>query len=371
MIPIAKPYIGPEEQAAVAEVLASGMLASGPRVHAFEKAFAEYCHSPAGVACSSGTSGLCAAVAALELPAGSKILTTPFTFIATANAILYGGCQPVFADIDPDTFLLTAATVKSALERDPAIKAILPVHLYGQACEIHEMVEIARAHNVYVIEDCAQAHGATEDGVPVGAIGDLGIFSFYPTKNMTTTEGGMITGRNTALLERCRLITDHGAPQRYQHVSLGFNYRMTSMAAAIGLTQLTRLPAWTETRRHNAHILSAGLMDIPWLSVPLERANCQHVYHQYVLKVADRARLQAHLQQAGVGTAVHYPCIIPDQPFYASMGYSSAHLPVSRELTNEVLSLPVHPAVSAEELETIITAMRTFTPTDAALSITI
>ncbi len=366
MIQIAKPYIGPEEQQAVAEVLASGMLASGPKVHEFEHAFAEYCQSPGAAACSSGTAGLCVGVKALELPAGSKVLTTPFSFIATANCILYAGCTPVFIDVDPDTFMITAKDVLSALERDPAIKAVLPVHLYGQACEIHEIVEIAHAHGALVIEDCAQAHGATEGETPVGAIGDLGVFSFYPTKNMATGEGGMITGGNTELLERCRLLIDHGAPQRYNHTTLGFNYRMTSIAAAIGLCQFARLPQWNMQRRTNAHTLSAALRDLAWLQVPVERAHCSHVFHQYVIKVQDRAALQEHLLHAGIGTAVHYPCTIPDQPYYRSLGFSSDQLPVASCLTREVLSLPVHPALSNEELQMIIHAVRTFSPASLA-----
>ena len=361
MIPIAKPFIGPEEQQAVAEVLASGMLASGPKVHAFEHAFADYCQAAGAAACSSGTAGLCTAVVALGLPRGSKVLTTPFSFIATANCILSAGCVPVFADVDAETFMLTAAGVQAALERDPEIKAILPVHLYGQACEIHEMVARAHAKGAYVIEDCAQAHGARENGVPVGAIGDLGVFSFYPTKNMTTGEGGIITGNDPALLERCRLYTDHGAPQRYLHTTLGFNTRMTSIAAALGLCQLERLPAWNRQRRANAHRLSAALADLPGLRVPYERSAGEHVFHQYVITVSQRTRLQEHLQQAGIGSAVHYPCLIPDQPYYQSLGYSGEAFPVARTLTEMVLSLPVHPALSEADLETIIAAVRAFT----------
>ncbi|MHB0936451.1 MAG: DegT/DnrJ/EryC1/StrS family aminotransferase [Armatimonadota bacterium] len=367
MIPIAKPYVGPEEQAAVAEVLASGQIASGPRVHEFEHAFAELCQSPAAVACGSGTAGLVAAVASLDLPRGSKILTTPFSFIATANCILASDCRPVFIDIDPDTFNITAASVKAAFERDPEIKAVLPVHLYGQACEIHEMVEIAHSYGACVIEDCAQAHGATEDGVPVGAIGDLGVFSFYPTKNMMAAEGGMITGRNTELLERCKLIIDHGSPARYVHVRLGFNYRMTSIAAAIGLCQLQRLPAWNTQRRRNAESLTAALAGQTWLDTPSERPNCEHVYHQYVLKVRERARLQEHLSAAGVGTAIHYPRTITAQPFYREMGYSCDDHPIACRMADEVLSLPVHPALKPEDLQTIVTAMRAFEPEKAGV----
>lgn len=363
MIPIAKPYLGPQEQAAVVDVLASGMLANGPRVRDFEHAFAAFCHSPAAIACASGTAGLCVAMAALDLPRGSKVLTTPFSFIATANCILAADCRPVFLDIDPDTFMFTADAVAQALARDPEIRAILPVHLYGQACEIHAMVDIARAHEVYVIEDCAQAHGAAEDNEPVGAIGDLGVFSFYPTKNMMTGgEGGMITGRNTALLERCKLILNHGSPVRYLHTMLGFNYRMTSIAGAVGTCQLERLPAWNERRRANAAVLTAGLADLPWLSTPRVRPNCTHVYHQYVLTVPDRARLQEHLQAAGVGSDVHYPRTIPDQPFYQSLGYTGDDMPVARAMAERVLSLPVHPALTDDDLRTIIDAVRAFTP---------
>lgn len=368
MIPIAKPYIGAEEQAAVAEVLASGMLAAGPKVKAFEAAFAAYCASPDAVACSSGTAGLCIAVAALNLPRGSKVLTTPFSFIATANCILYNDCTPVFADVDADTFLLTADTVRAALEADPEIKAVIPVHLYGQACEIRAITDIAHAHGAAVIEDCAQAHGAREAGVPVGAVGDLGIFSFYPTKNMMTGEGGIITGSNTALLERCRLFLNHGAPQRYLHTELGFNYRMTSIAGALGLCQLDRLPGWNAARQRHAQALSDGLRDLPWLQIPALRPDCEHVYHQYVLKVRDRARLQAHLQAAGVGSDVHYPRLITDQPLYQGLGYTSDDFPVARQLAEQVLSLPVHPAVSADDLQTILAAVRSFIPAEEGVS---
>ncbi len=358
MIPIAKPYLGPEEHAAVADVLTSGMLATGPRVHAFERAFADYCGAQDAIACSSGTSGLCMAVAALGLPAGSKILTTPFSFIATANCILYAGHQPVFADVDPETFCLTPAGIAAALAQDPDIRAIILVHLYGQACDTRTIVEMARARGIFVIEDCAQAHGATDGAETVGSIGDLGVFSFYPTKNMMTGEGGMITGNDPALVEQCRLFGNHGAPQRYHHTSLGFNYRMTSIAAAIGLCQLERLPAWNARRRRNAAALTAGLRGLPGVQPPVERPGCIHVYHQYVLKLADRPQLQARLEAAGVGTAIHYPTLIVDQPYYRSLGFSGDAYPVAQALTGQVLSLPVHPAVTDADVATIVQAVR-------------
>ncbi len=362
MISIAKPYIGAEENAAVNEVLTSGQLASGPRVHEFERAFATYCHSARAEACSNGTAALCVSMMSLGLPHGSKVLTTPFSFIATANAILYAECIPVFIDIDPQTFNLSAAAVRAAFEADPDIRAVIPVHLYGQAVEIKEITEIAHSYGAIVIEDAAQAHGAEENGVPVGAIGDLGIFSFYPTKNMMTGEGGIITGSNDELLEKCRLIIDQGAAVRYCHTTLGFNYRMTSIAAAIGLVQLQRLPAWNDLRRRNAKMLSEGLADLTWLTIPYERPGCTHVFHQYVLKVPERDRLQQHLLEHGVGSAVHYPRTITDQPLYHEMGFSSESTPIAREMAQKVLSLPVHPALSEEDVQAVIAAVRSFVP---------
>ena len=361
-IPLSSPDITDAEIQAVVDVLRTRHLSLGPKGPEFEDAFRNYLDVHEAVAVNSGTAGLHCCLLAMGIGPGDEVVTTPFSFIATANCVLYGGAEPVFADVDPDTFMLTAATVKAALARDPSIKAIIPVHLYGQAGEMHEIVEIAHAHGAVVIEDCAQAHGATEGGVPVGAIGDLGVFSFYPTKNMTTGEGGIVTGRNADLLARCRLLIDHGAPQRYHHTTLGFNYRMTSLAAAIGLCQFARLPGWNAQRLANAHTLSAALRGLPGITVPLERAGCGHVFHQYVLKVRDRAGLQAHLQAAGVGTAVHYPTTITDQPYYQSLGYSSDATPVARQLTQEVLSLPVHPALTAEDVQQIIAAVRAWSP---------
>jgi perosamine synthetase len=359
MIPIAKPLIGAKEKAAVAEVLDSGMLAAGPKVREFEARFAEYCGVPGAVACSSGTSGLCVAMLALDLPPGSKVLTTPFSFIATANSILQANCQPVFLDVDPATFMPTTQAVRQALEADPEIRAVIAVHLYGQACEIRELMDLAFEHGLFVIEDCAQSHGAMENGAKVGSVGDLAVFSFYPTKNMTTGEGGILTGNDQELLERCRLMIDHGAPARYQHETIGFNYRMTSIAAAIGLCQLDDLDERNEQRRRNAQRLKEGLSDLPWLTPPFEREAGYHVYNQYTVKVSDRDRRQRALTEAGVGTAIHYPRLIPDQPFYQSQGHSGEAYPVARELCEQVLCLPVHPALSDADLDWIIQAVRT------------
>jgi perosamine synthetase len=360
MIPIARPHIGDEEKRAVLAVLDSGQLASGPKVHEFEEAFARYCDSPQAVACSSGTAALCTAMLALDLPAGSRALTTPFSFIATANCVLNAGCVPVFADVDRRTFNLTAAAVEEALDRDPSIRAVIPVHLYGQACEIAAMVEVCKPRGVRIIEDGAQSHGATDGDVPVGAIGDLGVFSFYPTKNMTCGEGGAICGADEELLERCRLIIDHGAPERYRHELLGFNFRMTSIAAAIGMCQLDRLPQWNAERLVNGRALTAGLAGLPGIETPLERPGCTHVYDQYVIIAERRDALQEHLHAAGIGTAIHYPRMIPEQPLYQRLGYSGDDLPVASELCRSVLSLPVHPALSPADLDAVVAGVRGF-----------
>ena len=360
MIPIAKPYIGQQEKDAVAEVLESGILASGPKVTEFENKFADYVSSETAAACSSGTAGLCAAVAALPIPENSKILTTPFSFIATANCILYGNHTPVFCDVDENSFNMTPDTVKKMMEADKSIKAIIPVHLYGQAAEIDEITNIAHHYGVYVIEDAAQAHGATDNGKIVGAIGDLGVFSFYPTKNMAAGEGGMVTGKSSELVEMTRLHINHGAPVRYKHTKLGFNYRMTSIAAAIGLCQLERLPEWNRKRYINASKMNEAFKDIDGITIPYERTNCQHVYHQYVLKVQDRESLQDYLKEKGIGTDIHYPRLIPEQDYYLSLGYNSDGLDAAKQLTKEVLSLPVHPAVSEDELNHIIASVKNF-----------
>jgi dTDP-4-amino-4,6-dideoxygalactose transaminase len=360
MIPIARPIIGEDESRAVQEVMASGQLAAGPKVTEFETKFAEFCKVAEAVACCSGTAGLCAAVSALELERGAKVLTTPFSFIATANCILQAGLSPVFVDVDAKTGSIAADAVEEALRTDPSIRAILPVHLYGQPCEIARMVEIARPRGVYVIEDAAQAHGSLEFGRPVGSMGDLAVFSFYATKNMTTGEGGMITGTNARLLERCRLIVNQGAPERYRHTVIGFNHRMTSIAAAIGIVQLGHLTKWNERRRANAHRLTESLAGHPWITPPFEREGCFHVYHQYVVRASRRDALQGFLTERGIGTAIHYPRLIPDQPAYQSIGYDGGALPVARRLAETVLALPVHPALSDADLDAIIAAVAAF-----------
>jgi len=354
-IPIAKPQLGEEEKAAVMAVLDSGMLVMGKRVAELEARFAELCGVKHAVAVTSGTAALWASLLAHEIGPGDEVITTPFSFIASSNAVLYVGAKPVFVDIEPDTCLMDPAAIETKITE--RTRAILPVHLYGQPCDMAAITDIAACHNLVVIEDACQAHGATFDGQPTGSFG-TGCFSFYPTKNMTTGEGGMITTNDGALTERLRLLRNHGQSQRYQHDVLGYHFRTTDIQAAIGLVQLDRLPAWNERRIANASYLNERLQGV---QVPVVRPNRRHVFHQYTIRVSgNRQALQAHLQEQGIGTAIHYPRPIHLQPVYQSLGYGNT-LPQAEAASAEVLSLPVHPALCQSDLDRIVAAVNTFT----------
>jgi perosamine synthetase len=355
-IPIAKPGLGDEEKAAVMAVLDSGMLAQGRQVAEFEAQFSELCGVQHAVAVASGTAALWLALAAHGIGPGDEVITTPFSFIASANCILYVGAKPVFVDIEPDTCLLNPSGIEGRITE--RTRAILPVHLYGQPCDMIAIMEIARRHNLVVVEDACQAHGATEQGRPVGGFG-TGCFSFYATKNMTTGEGGMITTDDDALAERLRLLRNHGQSQRYEHTILGYHFRLTEMQAALGLVQLRKLPALTEQRIANAQYLSERLQGV---TLPIVAPGRRHVFHQYTVRVAEnRAALQQHLQQRGIGTSIHYPRPINHQPVYQSLGYRDG-LPHAEVASRQVLSLPVHPALSHSDLDRIIAAVNSFAP---------
>ena len=259
MINIAKPQLGEEEKKAVLEVLDSGMIAQGPRVKAFEEAFAAMCGVKHAIATTSGTTALHVALLAAGIGEGDQVITSPFTFIASANSILFTGARPVFVDIDPATYNIDAALIEAAITSHT--KAILPVHLYGLSCNMNAIMAIAKKHNLLVVEDACQAHGATFRGKRVGSFG-IGTFSLYPTKNMTSAEGGMITTDDDAIAEKCHVLRQHGMRRRYYHDELGFNFRMTDVHAAIGLEQLKKLQARNDQRIVNARILSDYLKHV-------------------------------------------------------------------------------------------------------------
>ncbi|MBI3158059.1 MAG: DegT/DnrJ/EryC1/StrS aminotransferase family protein [Chloroflexi bacterium] len=356
MISIAKPLIGDEEKQAVLEVLDSGVIAQGPRVAAFEEAFAAMCGVKHAIATTSGTTALHTALLAHGIREGDEVITSSFTFIASANSVLFTGAKPVFVDIQPDTFNIDPALIEAAITT--RAKAIMPVHLFGLPADMDAIRAIAEKHNLIVIEDACQSHGATFNGGRVGSFG-TGCFSLYPTKNITSGEGGMITTDDEALAESCKVIRQHGMRRRYYHDELGFNFRMTDIHAAIGLAQLGKLEKFNAARRQNAAFLSEHLKGV---GVPVEPEGCQHVYHQYTIRVPDGKRdaLLEHLKQKGVGSGVYYPVPVHQQTYYTQeLGYDQS-LPVTEQAALEVLSLPVHPALSAGDLETIVDAVNSF-----------
>jgi len=357
MISIAKPLIGEEEKKAVLEVLDSGMIAQGPRVKAFEEAFAAMCGVKHAIATTSGTTALHVALLANGIGEGDEIITSSFTFIASANSALYTGAKPVFVDIDPTTFNINPALIEAAIT--PRTRAIMPVHLFGLSCDMDPILAVAQKYHLLVIEDACQSHGARYKGRRVGSFG-TGTFSLYPTKNITSAEGGMITTDNDTVAEKCRVIRQHGMRRRYYHDELGFNFRMTDVHAAIGLAQLSKLERFNATRRENAAFLSANLKGVV---VPYVPAGYEHVYHQFTVRVPGGRRdaLRTYLQEHGVGSEVYYPVPVHKQVFYTGeLGYKQS-LPEAEKASQEVLSLPVHPALSKEDLATIVSTVNTFT----------
>jgi len=360
-IPIAKPIIGHEEIKAVRDVLQSGMLTQGEEVKKFEERFSAYIGVKNSIAVSNGTIALDLALKALDLHPGDEVISPAFTFIATSNSILYQGLKPVFSDVDPETFNIDPESLSERIT--PKTKAVVGVHLYGQPFDLKAVQQICDDKDLKLIEDCAQAHGAEYEGKKVGSFG-AGCFSFYPTKNMTTGEGGMITTDDGALAARLRLLRNHGDAGKYNHVILGYNYRMMNIQAAIGLVQLARLEEFTCKRIGNAELLNRNIR-IKGLTKPYKAATVRHVYHQYVVKVEDdfpasREKLMSFLQEKGIGSAVHYPRPIYEQPLYREMQRDWPRCPVAEDVSKRVLSLPVHPSLGQEDLEYIANTLNSF-----------
>ncbi len=356
MIPMAKPLIGEEEKKAVLEVLDSGILAQGPRVEAFEKAFASMCGVQHAIATSSGTTALHIALLANSIGPGDEVITSPFTFIASANSVLYVGATPVFVDIDARTFNLDAAQIEKAIT--PKTKAILPVHLYGLCSDMDAIMAIAKKHNLAVIEDACQAHSA---GCPVGKAGSFGTgtFSLYPTKNITSAEGGMITTNDESVNEKCRVIRNHGMRRRYYHDEMGYNFRMTDVHAAIGLAQLGKLDTFNQKRKGNAAFYDANLKGVVTPFVP---EGYKHIYHQYTIRVPDGKRdtLREFMKTNEIGSEIYYPVPIHMQSFYMEQFGKGPSLPETEAASGEVLSIPVHPALSQADLEKVASTINTF-----------
>lgn len=357
IILIAKPNLGKEEWEAVGTIFESGMLVQGEKVRLFEKEFARYIGVEHAIAVTNGTMALDTVLKALELGPGNEVVTSAFSFIASSNSILYQGAKPVFADIDPKSFNIDPLDVAEKITAKT--KAIIPVHLFGQPAAMGALKEIAEDHGITLVEDAAQAHGAEYKRQKVGGLGDVGCFSFYATKNMTTGEGGMITTNNSELAKRARLLRHHGQTRKYHHVILGYNYRMTEMCAAVGLVQLGKLDASNKRRKENADLLTKGIDKISGLTPPYVNHDVKHVFYQYVVKVEDRYpiernKLAERLKRKGVEVAVHYPTPIYRQPFYKKLGYNQKICPMAEEACKRVLSLPVHPLVTREDIKYMI-----------------
>jgi perosamine synthetase len=356
-IPVAAPQIGDEEKNAVMAVLDSGQLAQGPVVEAFEHEFASWCGVRHAVAVNSGTAALHLLLLANGIKEGDEVITSPFTFVASANAALFVGARPVFVDIEPETYCLDPARVEAAIT--PRTRAIMAIDLYGHPAAIPELRAIADRHHLVLIEDACQAHGAAIGDRKAGALGVGATFSFYPTKNMTTGEGGMVTTDDADIAERVTMLRQHGASHRYHHDLLGFNFRMTDIAAAIGRSQLAKLDRWNERRRRNASLLDEGLAGIGGVTTPRERQGYRHVYHQYTVRLArDRDGFQSRLRELGVGTAVHYAVPVHRQPLFLSLGYGDVAMPEAEQAASHVLSLPVHPALTDGDLDRIVESVR-------------
>ena len=338
--------MGEEEKAAVARVLSAGTLVQGAEVAAFETEFADLVDGRHCVAVNSGTSALHLALVAAGVGTGDEVIVPSFTFAATANAVAMTGARPVFADIDPETFCMDPASVASLVT--PRTVGLVPVHLFGQMADMVALTRIAERHSLFVLEDAAQAHGATQRERPAGSVGDLAAFSFYATKNMTTGEGGMVVTGDPEFARRVRLLRNQGMERRYHNEIVGLNNRMTETAAAIGRVQLRALPRWNERRREVARAYDEGLRS---LRTPVVAAGNRHVYHQYTVRLPDRDHVLESLRTAGVEAAVYYPVPVHRLPTFAG---SDADLPHTERAMAEVLSLPVHPHLTDDEVAQVV-----------------
>ncbi|MDO4666076.1 MAG: DegT/DnrJ/EryC1/StrS family aminotransferase [Actinomycetaceae bacterium] len=353
-IPAAKPLIGKEEEQAVQAVLESGMVAQGPQVAAFEEEFAAQMTPGAhSVAVNSGTSALHVGQLAAGIKPGDEVIVPSFTFAATGNSVAITGATPVFADIEPDYFCMDPTHIEQQITE--RTRAIMPVHLYGHPANMDAIMELAKKHDLMVFEDAAQAHGASLHGKKVGTFGVFAAFSFYPTKNMTAGEGGMITSSDPNVVRMSQIIRNQGMEKRYANEVVGLNNRMTDINAAIGREQLKKVAAWTKTRQENAQFLTDNIEGV---ITPKVAEGAEHVYHQYTIRIeGDRDGFMAALKdEYQIGSGVYYP--IPNHRLPSLAPYApDLDLPVTEMVAKQCLSLPVHPSLDKEDLERIVTAV--------------
>ena len=345
-----------EIDAAIADVFENSAFILGKEVAAFEREFAAYCGASHAVGVNSGTSALHLALLAADVGPGDEVITTPFTFIAPVAAIGYIGATPVFVDIDPGTYNIDAGQIEAAIT--PKTKAILPVHLFGQAADMDPILDIARRHNLVVIEDAAQAHGTEYKGRRTGGMGDLGCFSFYPGKNLGACgEGGAVVTNNPEHANTIRMLRDWGQSRRYYHDLRGFNYRMEGIQGAILRVKLRHLEAWTEARRANARSYSEKLAG-EGIRTPREMPYARHVFNVYTIRVPNRDRVFQHLTASGVQAAIYYPIPVHLQPAYRDARYKEGDFPVAESVAREVLALPVYPELTPAQIDEVCAAVR-------------
>jgi len=357
VVPIAKPVFDREEFEVVREVLESGWLMNGPKVREFEERFAKYCGAKFGVAVNSGTSALHIALLALGVGPGDEVITTPFSFIASADCIRLVGAKPVFVDIDSRTYNLNVGRIEDAVS--DRTRGIVVVHLYGLSVDMDPVLEVAEKYGLFVVEDAAQAHGGEYRGRKVGGIGHVGCFSFWPTKNMTTGGGGIIVTNDERVAEKARLLRFNGEVRDYRHVLLGYNLLMPEIQAAIGLVQLKKLDKFVERRREIAKFYDEEFGDLD-LVLPFEPDYAKHTYHLYTVRVDAKERdfVVESLNKEGVQARVYYPIPIHLQPSYKEFGFARGSFPVAERVASEVFSLPVHPALNDEDVNYVVEKVR-------------
>ena len=345
MIPLAAPIIGKEERDAIARVIESGQLVQGKEVEAFELEFSEIFDGLHCVALNSGTSSLHLGLLASGVGKGDEVIIPSFTFAATANAVSLTGATPVFADIDPDTFCISVKSIESCISKRTA--GVMPVHLFGHPADMTGIRELASQHGILVFEDAAQAHLASLDGKLVGTFGDFAAFSFYPSKNMTTGEGGMLVTKHAETARKVKLLRNQGMDVPYQNEIVGFNNRMTEISAAMGRAQLRKLPKFNRARIANAEIFNSRLLGVV---TPVVVEGATHVYHQYTVRTDNRAGLEERLSERGIGFGVYYKTPVHMFPSFNQM----LDLPETEKAAEEVISLPVHPSLTEVQIDEIV-----------------
>lgn len=357
-IPLCRMYVDEEIKKAVLEVIDSGWYVKGENAKLLEEEFARFCQAKHGVSVSSGTAALFLALKALGIGNGDEVIVPSFTFIATASPVILTGAKPVFADIDENTYTMKPDETEKLITS--RTKAIMPVHLYGHPAEMKPIMDIAREHGLKVIEDACQAHGAMAFGHMVGTIGDIACFSYFPSKNMTVAgEGGMITTNDAELAQKMAMMKDHGRTDRHTSTMFGFNFRLSEIHAAIGRVQLKHLPGWIEARRKNAAHYTELLRGISEIKVPVEMSWAKHAYHLYVIKAERRDELAGYLKSKGIATGIHYYIPVHKQPYILD-NFPPVKLENTEKCSEKVLSLPLDPRISFEEIERVAEETKNF-----------